>query len=115
MTAIILVLAPQLLTSNVCHEADSCGFHVSLIMSGKRTAQEEMNLYQVLLAVQVDISDEGRVCREEDVLPVLWLLWVAESGENSLPVPLQVGVLAIKQTSLQLQAETKQSLSGLQP
>ena len=75
-------------------------------MSGKRTAQEEMNLYQVLLAVQVDISDEGRVCREEDVLPVLGLLWVAESGENSLPVPLQVGVLAIKQTSLQLQAET---------
>ena len=57
-----MVLAPQPLTSNVGHKADSCGLHISLIMSGKWTAEKEMNLDEVLLAVLIEVSDKGGVC-----------------------------------------------------
>ena len=73
-------------------------------MSSKGAAEEEVNLDEVLLPVQIDVPHEGEVGGGEDVLPVLRLFWVAEGGENSLAVPLQAGVLTLKQTGLQLKA-----------
>ena len=71
-------------------------------MSGKGTAEEQVDLDQVLRSVQIDVPDKGRGCREENVLPVLRLLWMTEGGENTLSLPLQVGVSAVKQTRVQL-------------
>ena len=45
-------------TSNVGHEADSRGLHTSLVLCSEGSADEEVQLDEVLLGVVVEVSQE---------------------------------------------------------
>ena len=61
----------NVLTSDVSDKADGGCLYVSLVVCGEGTAEEQVDLDQVLLSIQSELLLEGQVRGCQDVLPVL--------------------------------------------